>query len=84
MGLAEGKGVALRGEDRVITEAGVAAWRPDQVSDDLTLNGLHMIIGPGQTESADETGLPGLDDAASRLNLEDCVIHLGHSHGEIF
>src|SRR5690606_22200371 len=52
--LAEGQGVAVGLEHRVVAEAARAAGRPDQSSVHRTLKDLGMAVRPGKGERADE------------------------------
>src|ERR1700749_3503932 len=80
--LAESLGLALRHEDRIITEPVVAAGRPDQLAANNALEAFDMTIGPRQRQHADEAG--AAIDLAIRCGLGGkAVLDLLHRRAEI-
>ena len=56
--LAEGLAMAVRHEDRVVTETPVPARRPGQPALHAAFEALDMPVRPGERERGDEGGLP--------------------------
>src|SRR5689334_2046336 len=52
--LAEGDGISVRHEDRVVAEAAAAARRIGQGAEHLAFENIAMIVGPGQCERRNE------------------------------
>src|SRR4051812_47995611 len=55
--LAEGLVMADRHEHRVIAEASLPTWRPDENTVDASVEGLRLsVVGPGNRQRAGEVG----------------------------